>query len=111
MFGALPASGRPSVVAATAVGTAQLATIAGPGLLWKTALTCASIFGITYDARPRNCGRKPLETSQYGLPKLMVDVCSPAPMARFNSGRLFRTSQKFDVVCPVLVPPCSVRPP
>src|SRR4030095_15044862 len=61
--------------------------------------------------RPRTCVRKPLETSQYGLPTLMFDVCSPAPMARFNSGRLFLTSQKFDVVCPVLVPPCRVRPP
>src|SRR6185503_14624072 len=105
MFGAPPASGRPSDCATTAEGTAQFATIAGPGLLWKIALTCASIFGMTYDASPRNCVRNPLDTLQYGLPKLMLEVCSPAPIARFNSGRLFRTSQKFDGVWPVLVPP------
>src|SRR5262245_2948276 len=98
MFVALPASGRPSDNAAVALGTAQFATIAGPGLLWNTALICASIRGMTYDARPRNCVRKPLETSQYGLPRLMFDVCSPAPIARFSSGRLFRTSQKSECV-------------
>src|SRR5262245_10188754 len=66
---------------------------------------------MTYDVRPRNCVRNPLETSQYGLPTLMVEVWSPAPTARFNSGRLFLTSQNFAVVCPVLVPPWSVNPP
>src|SRR4029450_11948485 len=111
MFGAPPASGRPSDCATTAVGTAQFATIAGPGLLWKIALICASIFGMTYDASPRNCVRNPLDTSQYGLPKLMFDVCSPAPMARFNSGRLLRTSQKLAVACPVLVPPWGAGRP
>jgi hypothetical protein len=42
---------------------------------------------------------------------LTFDVWRPAPIACTSSGRFARTSQKSDVVCPVLVPPWNVTPP
>ena len=46
MFGALPASGRPSDSWATAFGTSQFAWSGTPGLLVSVLANCTSIFGI-----------------------------------------------------------------
>jgi hypothetical protein len=57
-------------------------------LLWNTALTCASIFGIVYEPNPRSCVSQPKATWQYGLVGLTVEPTSPAPMPVFSSRKV-----------------------
>src|SRR6187402_413996 len=65
-------------------------------MLWNVVLSPTSIFGTTYDAKPRAWVRNGLSTLQYGF---VVAV----------SGNFALTSHESVDVRPVLVPPCSVR--
>src|SRR4051794_30674226 len=65
-------------------------------MLWKVVLSATSIFGTTYDAKPRAWVRNGLSTRQYGFVTAV-------------SGNFALTSQVSLEVRPVLVPPWTVR--
>ncbi len=71
----------------------------------------------SYETSPLNCVRTPKPTWQYGLTGLTGALANPAPSGLSpvidvsSSGRCARTSQLSATVCPVLVPPMTVKPP
>ena len=85
--------------------------IAGPGLLWNTALTRASIFGMVYDGQTTELRKEAARHVAIRAPeaddrRLQArsdgELGAGARAPQF--GRLRRTSQKFEVVCPVPMP-------
>ena len=63
-FGALPASGRPSDCAASAVDATKFAWTSGPGTLCIDPLICTSTRGIVKDPRNFTCVRNFVSTWQ-----------------------------------------------
>src|SRR5215813_7341374 len=71
---AWPASGRPSVSAAVAVGTLKFAARVAPGMLCIVPLTWTSTLGTVYEASALNCVRNGGSTLQYGLRAPVAEI-------------------------------------